>query len=344
MKLREIGIQPDVLLVRTQKKISEDVRSKLSLFCSVSEDHVIEVKDVEYSIYQVPLILHNQNLDQILVERLKLKTQELDIQRWDDMLYKLRNPKSSVTIGVVGKYIELKDAYKSIYEALGHGGIANNVSVHIKRISSDTHFEHEAPMITQELENIDGVLIPGGFGQRGIEGKICAVKYARDKGIPTFGICLGLQCMVIEFARNVIGFKDANSSEFDENTSAPVIHLMPEQEAIEMLGGTMRLGAYDCEFEENTFASNAYNKAVVSERHRHRYELNKVFEEDFLKHGMKLSGRNPQTNLVEIVELPSHPWFVGVQFHPEFQSRPTNAHPLFESFIKASIEFRKSKQ
>ncbi len=343
MKLREIGIQPDALLVRTQLKTTKDVRAKLSLFCSVDEEHVIEVPDVDYSIYQVPQILHNQKLDKILVERLGLKTQKLDLRLWEDMLYKLRNPQKSVTIGVVGKYIELKDAYKSIYESLGHGGIANNISINIKRISSDTQLESEASKIIQELDNVDGILIPGGFGHRGIEGKIYAVKYARENNIPLFGICLGLQCMVIEFARNIIGYKDANSSEFNKDTSSPVIHLMVEQETIKIIGGTMRLGAYDCDIEKDSLAFAAYQQEKISERHRHRYELNHVYEQDFIKHGMKLSGRNPQTKLVEIVELPSHPWFIGVQFHPEFQSRPTIAHPLFRSFIEASSNYRKSK-
>ncbi len=343
MKLREIGIQPDVLLVRTQFKITEEVRRKLSLFCSVPKSHVIEVRDVEYSIYQVPLILHAQKLDEIIVKHLGLKANPPELTDWEEMLYTLRNPKGSITIAVVGKYIELQDAYKSIYEALTHGGIANNVQVHIRRISSDTENADEAQSIVNQIKDVDGILVPGGFGHRGIEGKIAAVKFARENKIPFFGICLGLQCLVIEFARNILGLKDANSTEFDENTSAPVIHLMHEQKAIDLIGGTMRLGAYACALRENSRAYEAYQNLQISERHRHRFEFNPAFEMQFENKGMFFSGKNPETGLVEICEIKDHPWMLGVQFHPEFQSRPTNAHPLFKAFIAAAIEHRKKK-
>lgn len=334
--LREIGIIPDILVCRCERELGREHREKLALFCNVEKELVIEEQDVKNSIYEVPVELARQDLDKYILEALHLHVRDLCIKDWEDMLEKTVNPKNGqVEIAVVGKYISLKDAYKSIYEALAHGGSANDVRVKIRMVESE---DIERLSAEELLSGVDGILVPGGFGNRGILGKIEAIKYARTNRIPFFGICLGMQCAVIEFARNVCGLSDANSTEFDADTRNPVIDLMEEQKKIVAKGGTMRLGAYRCILLEGSKAANAYGKTEISERHRHRYEFNNRFEKILSQNGLLVSGRSPDTGLVELVELPDHPWFVACQFHPEFKSTPLNAHPLFRDFIKASME------
>ena len=332
--LREIGIQPDILLCRTEKPLSDDVKSKISLFCNVEQNSVIEALDVS-SIYEIPLIFKNQGLDKIILRHFRLKPKHTDLRDWQEKVVdKALYPKHKTSIAVVGKYIELQDAYKSIYEALRHGGIANDAHVEIKKIDSEL-IEVDGPQ--KALEGVCGVLVPGGFGSRGIEGKIKAIQYARENEIPFFGICLGMQCAAIEFARNCAGLKSANSTEFIKRAKDPVISLLEEQRKVKEMGATMRLGAYPCRVAKGTRAYQAYRKEFILERHRHRYEFNNRYRNALSKKGLIFSGINPDKNLVEILELKDHPWFVGVQFHPEFQSKPDQAHPLFRDFIKASI-------
>ena len=334
--LREIGIQPDILLCRTEKPLDDEVKSKISLFCNVPQKAVIEALDVS-SIYEIPLIFKNQGLDKIILKHFGLKARHSDLNHWQERVVdKVLYPKHKTTIAVVGKYIELQDAYKSIYEALRHGGIANDCLVEIKKIDSET-IELEGPQKT--LSGVSGVLVPGGFGYRGIEGKIKAIQYARENNLPFFGICLGMQCAAIEFARNCLKIKRANSTEFVKHTQEPVISLLEEQRKIKQMGATMRLGEYPCRLLKGTMAYQAYGKADIYERHRHRYEFNNRYRLAMIKKGMVFSGIYPKKNLVEIMELKGHPWFVGVQFHPEFQSKPNKAHPLFAEFIKASTLF-----
>ncbi len=334
--LREIGIQPDILLCRTEKPLDDEVKSKISLFCNVPQKAVIEALDVS-SIYEIPLIFKNQGLDKIILKHFGLKARHSDLNHWQERVVdKVLYPKHKTTIAVVGKYIELQDAYKSIYEALRHGGIANDCLVEIKKIDSET-IELEGPQKT--LSGVSGVLVPGGFGYRGIEGKIKAIQYARENNLPFFGICLGMQCAAIEFARNCLKIKRANSTEFVKHTQEPVISLLEEQRKIKQMGATMRLGEYPCRLLKGTLAYQAYGKADIYERHRHRYEFNNRYRLAMVKKGMVFSGIYPKKNLVEIMELKGHPWFVGVQFHPEFQSKPNKAHPLFAEFIKASTLF-----
>lgn len=332
-ELREIGIQPDIVICRSQLKLSEEVKNKISLFCDIKREGIIEAVDVK-SIYEIPLVFEEQGLGDLIIKLLNLKCQGSDLQEWKNMVDKIYHPKREVSIGVVGKYISLKDAYISINEALLHGGIDNDCRVKIKRIDSD---KVKKDSLNDFFKDINGILIPGGFGKRGIEGKIETVKYARENKIPFLGICLGMHCAVIEIARNVIKLEKANSTEFDPETPFPVIDLLPEQKKVIVKGGTMRLGAYPCILERNTLAFKAYQQEIVYERHRHRYEFNNLYKEKFLEYGMKFSGINQDLNLVEIIELPNHPWFIGVQFHPEFKSRPNRAHPLFKEFIKAAI-------
>ncbi len=335
-KLREIGIVPDVLICRTEKSLSEDNRKKISLFCNVEPKAVIEEKDVEHSVYELPLMFINQGLDDLIYRKLGLVVkEERGIDAWLDMLESLRNPRFSVEIGVVGKYITLKDAYKSIYESLDHGGIANRARVNIRKISAE-EVEHSGA--EKLLGGLGGILVPGGFGERGIEGKIHAVRFARERRIPYFGLCLGMQLACVEFARNVLGFKGAHSTEFDRETPHPVITLLSGQKAVEDLGGTMRLGGYQCRLAEGSLAMKAYGAREIRERHRHRYEFNNRYREGFAASGMAFSGICPDKDLVEMIEIPGHPWFVGVQFHPEFQSKPVNPHPLFRDFIRAALE------
>jgi len=333
-ELREIGIQPDIVICRCQSKLSQEIKNKISLFCDIKDEAIVEAINVK-SIYEVPIVFEKQKLGDLIVKLLNLKCQSSDLQNWKNMVDKIYHPKREVNIGMVGKYISLKDAYISISEALLHGGIDNDCKVKIKRIDSDKVINNS---LKDLFKDINGILIPGGFGKRGIEGKIETVKYARDNKIPFLGICLGMDCAVIELARNVIKLEGANSSEFDTQTPFPVLDLLPEQKKIKIKGGTMRLGKYSCKLEKNSLAFKIYKQEMIYERHRHRYEFNNLFKDDFSKHGIRFSGINHDLNLVEILELPNHPWFIGVQFHPEFKSRPNRAHPLFREFIKAAIE------
>ncbi|MBF0385432.1 MAG: CTP synthase [Candidatus Omnitrophica bacterium] len=334
-RLREIGIYPDILLCRTETPVSKDQREKIALFCNVDKEAVIDAVDVKH-IYEVPIMFKKQGLDDLILRKLNIKKEEKDLKEWVNfVLQRLKHPKHEARIAVVGKYIALQDAYKSIYEALVHGGIANDSKVNIIKIDSEDLEKNK----TKEalLKDIQGILIPGGFGDRGIEGKIKAVQYAREKKIPFFGICLGMQVATIEFARNVCSLAKANSSEFDKDTKHPVICLQEEQKEVKNMGATMRLGAYQCKLEKKSLSYEAYKKETISERHRHRYELNNTYKETFKKNGLSITGINPEQDLVEIVELKDHPWFVGCQFHPEFKSKPDKAHPLFQHFIAAAL-------
>ncbi|WP_238710409.1 CTP synthase [Oceanipulchritudo coccoides] len=333
-RLREIGIMPDALVCRTEKTMGRDLRQKLSLFCNVRESAVIEEKDVETSIYEVPLMLENEGLDKLVLKFFGLDHLPQLENGWDKVVRILRYPKHRVDVAVVGKYIELQDAYKSVYESLVHGGIANDCAVEIHRLDSE---KLEESGNYEALHGVDAILVPGGFGSRGIEGKIEAVRIARESGIPYFGLCLGMQVAVIEFARNVAGLEGAHSSEFNEKTPFPVIDLMPEQKGVTDKGATMRLGAYPCKLKDGTISAKAYKEDLISERHRHRFEFNNDYQEQLESAGLVIAGMNPDRNLVEIVENPEHPWFVGVQFHPEFQSKPRKAHPLFADFIAAAL-------
>ena len=339
-KLREIGIQPDILICRSEKSISQGVRSKLSLFCNVPLQAVIEERDVDLSIYELPLMLKEEKLDDIVVEQLELDAPSRPIESWHHVVSSLKNPKCHVDIGVVGKYIDLQDAYKSIYESLTHGGISQNCRVNIVRLDAEILENEDA---SHHLKHLDGVIIPGGFGERGIEGKILTAQYAREKGIPYLGICLGMQVAVIEYARNVAGLQEANSTEFDLETPYPVVAMMDDQKTIENKGGSMRLGSYPCKILPNTLAHKAYKTTIVQERHRHRFEFNNHYREILNEHGLKMTGINPERNLVEIVEVSDHPWMVGVQFHAEFKSKPQKAHPLFADFVQASAQYQSRK-
>tara|TARA_B100000519_G_scaffold161142_1_gene143157 strand:- start:500 stop:2128 length:1629 start_codon:yes stop_codon:yes gene_type:complete len=334
-KLREIGIQPDILVCRTEHPIDREIREKLSLFCNVPVKAVIEEIDVESSIYELPLALQKEEMDDLVVDLLGLDAPAIEHSVWIDIVRRLKSPSGRVDIGVVGKYIELQDAYKSVYESLTHAGIANDCAVNIMRIDAEAL---EQPEGVNKLKGMNGILVPGGFGDRGIEGKIAAVKYARGKGIPYFGLCLGLQIAVIEFARNVLGLEGANSYEVDEKTPHPVISMMDEQKSIVEKGATMRLGSYECQVKPGTKGFEAYGEEFVRERHRHRYEVNNDYVEQIENGGLKVSGINKKRNLVEMVELEDHPWFLAVQSHPEFLSKPNKAHPLFQAFIKAALE------
>jgi len=331
--LREIGIIPDVLICRTEEPLTDSVKEKISLFCNVRKEAVIESPDKD-SIYQVPLVFKEQILDEIILSHFKLICKSSDLKEWErSVVNRVLNPKNKITIAVIGKYIELQDAYKSIYEALIHGGIHNDARVEIKRIDSESL---EKGKVEKILEGVSGILVPGGFGYRGIEGKIKAIKFARQNKIPFLGICLGMQCAVIEFARNVCGLASANSTEFKQ-TKYPVISLLEEQKKFKDLGGTMRLGAYPCKIRKNSLAFKVYEKGLIHERHRHRYEFNNQYKNLFEKKGISFSGIYPQKELVEIIELKNHPYFIAVQFHPEFKSKPDKAHPLFREFIKAAL-------
>ncbi len=331
-RLREIGILPDVLICRTERSMTTEMRKKIALFCNVALEAVIEEKDVDYSIYEVPLVLQREGLHRIVLEHFGFSQGVPDLSEWESILERIRHPKREVEIAVVGKYIELTDAYKSIYEALTHGGITNDTRVRVRRIGAE---DVEAQGAHALLDGVQGILVPGGFGERGIEGKIDAVRFARENNIPFLGICLGMQTAVIEFARNVLGLEGAHSTEFDAATQHPVISLLDEQRNVVEKGGTMRLGAYPCDVVVGSAAGDAYHERRVHERHRHRYEFNNEFRERFVAGGMSFSGLSPDGSLVEIVEIASHPWFVGCQFHPEFKSRPVKAHPLFARFVEA---------
>lgn len=331
-ELMSIGIRPDVLVCRTEHPISQEMKDKIALFCDMDSQHVIQNMDAD-TLYEVPMLLEEEGLPNLAIDHLGLKCNEPDLKEWTDMLEKVKNPKGKVNIALVGKYIELKDAYLSVAEALRHAGIANEVDINIEWVQSEDMDEDSC---AKYLKSADGILVPGGFGDRGVEGKICAIKYARENKIPFLGICLGMQMAVVEFARNVAGLKGAHSSELKEDTPYPVIDLMPEQRDIDSLGGTMRLGLYPCKLEEGTKAMESYQDELIYERHRHRYEFNNEFRDKLQELGLIISGVSPDERLVEIVELKDHPWFVAAQFHPEFKSRPTRSHPLFREFIKAA--------
>lgn len=329
-ELRAIGIQPDAIICRADRDLPKSIKAKIALFSNVSEEAVISAPDLDY-VYELPNKFKEEGLDRIVARRLGLELREADLQKWKKVVNILRTAQREVKVGVVGKYVELRDAYKSIAEALIHGGIANNVRVNIVWQSSE-NFD------PKNIADVDAILVPGGFGERGVEGKIEALRVGRESGIPTFGICLGMQLMIVEFARNVLGLKEANSTEFDPNTPYPVIDLMEDQKNVDKLGGTMRLGAYPCVLKEGTKARAIYGKEIVYERHRHRYELGRRFLKQLEEHGMVFSGTSPDGRLVEIVELRDHPWYIGCQFHPEFKSKPFDPHPLFASFVRAALE------
>jgi CTP synthase len=332
--LMQSGVTPDILVCRTEHEISDSIKIKLALFCNVKKEDVIESIDAE-TIYDVPNLMLEEGLDNVVLKKLQLPNiKQPDLKSWNDFLKRFKNPKNTVEIGLIGKYVELHDAYKSISEAFIHAGAQNEVKVNINWIHSEELTVENVPEI---LKNLNGILVAPGFGERGIEGKIEAVKYARENNVPFLGICLGMQMAVIEFSRNVIGLKGANSTEMNSNTLYPVIDLMEEQKNIKNYGGTMRLGAWDCLLKDGSKVRNIYHKEHISERHRHRYEFNNDFLEQVEKAGMIATGKNPKTNLVEVIEIPKHPWFVGVQYHPEYKSTVLNPHPLFVDFVKAAL-------
>ena len=333
-KLREIGIQPDILICRTERPMTEEIRAKISLFCNVEPEAVIEERDVAHTIYEVPLVLRDQGLADLVERHLELPPGRSDLEEWQGIIDRIRRPEYEVTVAVVGKYIHLHDSYKSIYEALTHGGIANHTRVRVRKVDSE-EIGKRAP--EEVLGGVDAVLVPGGFGERGVEGKVAAVRYAREQKIPYFGICYGLHMAVIELARNVLGLEKANSTEVDPMTPDPVICLLEEQKHIHKMGGTMRLGAYPCHVNGGK-TLEAYGTREISERHRHRYEVNNEYRDRLVGAGALFTGINEKLDLVEILELENHPWFVACQFHPEFKSKPTAPHPLFEHFVKAALE------
>ncbi|MFH1707158.1 MAG: CTP synthase [Planctomycetota bacterium] len=336
-RLREIGIIPDLLIVRTEKHLSNDIKKKISLFCNVEYPCVIEEKDVDHSIYEVPFVLMNQNVHQLIARKLHLPVRRPRLKAWQKLLDAVINPAGTVPIAVVGKYAELQDAYKSIYESIMHGGFAAGYKAEIIKVAAE---EVAKPGGEALLESAAGILVPGGFGQRGLEGKIKAVRYARERRVPFFGICLGMQCAVIEAARNLAGLAGANTTELDPRTPHPVIALLEEQRKVKAKGGTMRLGAYACRLAAGSHARKAYGRPCISERHRHRYEFNNAYRARLERAGLTIAGVNTTQHLVEIVEIRDHPWFVGCQFHPEFKSRPVAAHPLFADFVRAAIAFQ----
>lgn len=337
-ELMEFGIVPDILLCRTEHKLSKDMRAKIGLFCNVAEEAVIEALDAE-TIYEVPLMFSKRNLDTIVLKKLNMKPHEQNLETWTKYVHRVKSPKHEINIGLVGKYVAYQDSYKSISEAFIHAGAINNCKVKVRWIDSEFLTEENIP---ESLAGLDGVLVAPGFGSRGIEGKISAIKYIRENNIPFFGICLGMQCAVIEFARNVCGMPDANSAEFKKNRYN-VIDLMPDQRNVTDKGGTMRLGAYPCVLDTQSKAYKAYGTELIYERHRHRFEVNNTFRDRLTEQGLVLSGLSPDRRLVEIVELPNHPFFIGVQFHPELKSRAVSGHPIFISFIKASLKYNQQR-
>ncbi|MBW6408912.1 CTP synthase [Clostridium weizhouense] len=332
-ELRSIGIQPDIIVCRSEKNLSDDIKRKIGLFCNIDGNSVIQNLDAE-NLYEVPLMLHEEGLDNLVCERLHLGCKDIDNLEWIQMVEHIKNLKNNVKIALVGKYVELHDAYISVVEALNHGGYANDTNVEIKWVNS---VDIEEGDVNKILSDVDGILVPGGFGDRGVEGKIEAIRWARENKKPFLGICLGMQCSVIEYARNVLGYEGANSSEIDPDTKYPVIDLMPEQKDVEEMGGTMRLGVYPCKLEEISNSSELYKDELIYERHRHRYEFNNEFRKQIIESGMNIVGTSPDGRLVEIVEVEDHPWYVAVQFHPELKSRPNKPHPLFKGFISAAL-------
>jgi CTP synthase len=338
--LLENGVQPDILVCRTEHPIHPSIRSKIAKFCNVTTDAVIESIDAP-TIYDVPLLMQKEKLDEVVLKKLKVKsTQKPNLTQWNKFLKRYKEPKHEVNIGLIGKYVELKDAYKSIAEAFNHSGSANETKVNLHWIHSENLYPKN---VANTIKHLDGILVAPGFGSRGIDGKIEAIKFVRENNIPFFGICLGMQMATIEFARNVLGWKDAHSTEMKEYTTHPVIALMDEQKSVVNKGGTMRLGTYYCKLEKRSKAFKAYGTDLIEERHRHRYEFNNVYKSDFEKAGLKCTGINPDSGLVEVIEIPSHPYFVAAQYHPEYKSTVMNPHPLFVSFVKAALQYKKSK-
>ena len=336
-ELLSIGIQPDILLCRTDRFLAKDIKSKIALFCNVAEEAVITAKDVA-SIYEVPVVFAHENVDTLVLKCLHMESKDRNLAKWEDIVHRVYNPKDTVTIGIVGKYVEYEDSYKSLKEALVHGALAHNLKLQLNWIEAEG-LETGDNSYEAQLEGYDGILVPGGFGKRGIEGMLIAIRYAREKKVPYFGICLGMQTACIEFARNVVGLEEANSSEFDPATAHRVIYKLRELRGVEELGGTMRLGAWTCKIEPDTLAHKIYGKDEISERHRHRYEFNREYEEPMTAAGLRISGSTPDGTYVEMVELPDHPHFIGCQFHPEFKSKPLEPHPLFRTFIGAAYEY-----
>jgi CTP synthase len=340
--LRGIGIFPDIIVCRCEQSLDEEVKSKISLFCNVEREAVIEEVDVEHSIYEVPIKLHEEGIDSMICEKLSLPNPSIDLKEWEQIIETIRHPKGTITVGIVGKYVQHQDAYKSVFESLIHGALSAGYKLQIKRFEADK-LPADFSQLPAALEGCDGYLVPGGFGERGWMGKIQTAKHCRESHTPYFGICLGMQVMAVEFARHVAGLDDANSTEIDPDTKHPVISLLSEQRGVQDLGGTMRLGAYTCDLQKNSKAYRAYGKEQISERHRHRYEFNNEYKESLEKAGLLFTGTLKGESLCEIVEVKDHPWMVGVQFHPEFKSKPTDPHPLFRDFIKAMIA-HKEKQ
>ncbi|MEI8329934.1 MAG: CTP synthase [Chlamydiia bacterium] len=339
--LRGIGIIPDIILCRCDESLDEEIKDKISLFCSVPKESVIDEPNVQDSIYEVPLMLNKQGLDEKIGHLLEIPLGPIDLSEWKKMLTTLMNPKGKVVIGIVGKYLQHQDAYKSVFESLYHGALANNVSIEIKRFEAEKVLDHGC--ITEVIKGCDGYLVPGGFGERGWMGKIMTAKFCRENKVPYLGLCLGMQVMCVEFARHVLGLKDANTTEVDPQTSNPIISLLSEQKGVQNLGGTMRLGAYSCRLKEGSKAHSAYGSVLISERHRHRFEFNNLYKDLCEENGLTISGYMENANLCEIVEVEDHPWMVGVQFHPEFKSKPSQPHPLFKDFIAAALENQKNR-
>jgi len=338
--LMESGVQADILVCRTEHELPRELRAKIAKFCNVREEAVIQSIDAS-TIYDVPNMMLDEGLDTIVLKKLELKSSTPDLTRWNEFLKRHKNPKGQITIGLIGKYVELQDSYKSILESFIHAGAENEVKVEVESIHSEYLNEDNAKF---KLGHLDGILVAPGFGERGVEGKISAIRFVRENNIPFLGICLGMQMAVIEYSRNVLGLKDANSTEMDEQTPYPVIALMEEQKSITHKGGTMRLGSWDCELVEDSLVSKIYNVKNIKERHRHRYEFNNTFKDRIETAGMKATGFNPETGLVEIIELPDHPWFIGVQYHPEYKSTVSNPHPLFVAFVKAALDYSNKKK
>ena len=334
--LQGMGIQPDIIVCRTEHPLDDSIRNKIALFCNVPKSHVLQNLDVEV-LYEAPLAMEKEHLAEVACQSLNLPCPEPDLDEWRAMIDAWKHPEKEVTIALVGKYIQLHDAYISVVEALKHGGVANRAKVNIKWIDSETVTRENAAEL---LGDVSGILVPGGFGSRGIDGKIYAIEYARTHQIPFLGLCLGMQLSIVEFARDVIGYNDAHSAELDPNTTHPVIHIMPEQIGIEDIGGTLRLGAYPCVLDKTSKAYEMYGTDQISERHRHRYEVNNDYREALTSHGMKLSGLSPDGRIVEMIEIPEHPWFIATQAHPELKSRPNRPHPLFRGFIEASLKYQ----
>lgn len=332
--LQGMGIQPDIIMCRTELPLEQGIRDKISLFCNVPRNHVLQNLDAD-TLYEIPLMMEEEHLADVACECLHLNCPEPDLKDWEDMVYSLKNPTREATIALVGKYTQLHDAYISVVESLKHGAVAHNASIQIKWIPSE--------FVTKEtvadlLQDVSGVLVPGGFGDRGIEGKILAIQYAREHKLPFLGLCLGMQLAVVEYARHVLGFSDAHSVELNPETTHPVIHLMPEQDGIEDIGGTLRLGSYPCILDKTSKAYELYQTTTITERHRHRYEVNNYYRDELIRHGVKLSGLSPDGRIVEMMELPDHPWFIATQAHPEFKSRPNRPHPLFKGFVGAALD------